>query len=78
MEDKLLSSTLKNYRKKEIDTLQEYLIQISNLKDKPEVLLYNFARFIRTQELTKFLVFDLGAHSRICTKSPILNLLFSS
>ena len=58
MEDKLLSSTLKNYRKKEIDTLQEYLIQISNLKDKPEVLLYNFARFIRTQELTKFLVFD--------------------
>ena len=58
MKDKFLSSTLSNYRKKEKESLNNYLKQFQDYKNNPEIILYNFARFVRTQDITKFLVFS--------------------
>lgn len=58
MKDKYLSSTFSNYREQEIDNLKAYLEQFRDYNENPEVILYNFSRFVRTQEITKFLVFN--------------------
>jgi len=52
-----LPSTLENFQTKEIEVLESYIELIQKHKDCPEILLYNFARAIRTQDLTKFLVY---------------------
>jgi hypothetical protein len=56
--DSLLGSTLSNYKQSEIESLKQYLLQLNCKEISPELLLYNFTRFVRTQEITKFLVFE--------------------
>lgn len=55
--EKHLSSDLKVYRPAEREILSDYLELIRAHNDCPEVLLYNFTRVVRTQEITKLLVF---------------------
>jgi hypothetical protein len=58
MKDKFLSSTISNYRKQEIENLNSYLNQFKDCVSNPEIILYNFTRFVRSQEITKLMVFN--------------------
>ena len=58
MKDKYLSSTLSNYRKQEKENLVSYINQLKKFKNNPEIVLYNSARFVRSQEITKLIVFS--------------------
>tara|TARA_Y100000741_G_C18203705_1_gene538744 strand:- start:129 stop:848 length:720 start_codon:yes stop_codon:yes gene_type:complete len=58
MKDKYLSSTISNYRNQEKESLNSYLKQLKDYKNSPEIILYNFARFVRSQEITKLMVFN--------------------
>jgi len=53
----LIPSTLENFQDREIDILTDYIELIRKHADAPEILLYNFARATRTQDITKFLVY---------------------
>ena len=46
MKDKFLSSTISNYRKQEIENLNSYLNQFKDYVSNPEIILYNFTRFV--------------------------------
>ncbi len=52
-----IPSTLENFQPKELDILNSYIGLIKAHEDFPEILLYNYARVVRTQELTKQLVY---------------------
>ena len=52
-----IPSTLGNFQDREIDILTDYIELVRKHADTPEILLYNFARATRTQDITKFLVY---------------------
>jgi len=49
-----IPSTLGNFQDREIDILTDYIELVRKHADTPEILLYNFARATRTQDITKF------------------------
>jgi len=51
------NSDLRNFRKSEIEILGEYTNQIREAAEKPDLLLYNWPRYVRTQEITRFISF---------------------
>ncbi len=52
-----LTGNTANYSEKELGLLDEYMDLVTRHQALPEILLYNFARVARTQDVTKFLVF---------------------
>ena len=55
MIEKNLNSTLNNFRDGELDILDEYQDLVREHTECPHVLLYNYIRTIRTQEVTKLM-----------------------
>lgn len=53
----LLNSDFSNYRDEEFETLERYVEHIEDHRDTPELILYNWPRFVRSQEITRFLVY---------------------
>ncbi len=53
----LLNSDFSNYRDEELDILNRYVEQIEKHDSAPEITLYNWPRFVRSQEVTRFLVY---------------------
>ncbi len=54
---KNFNSDLRNFRESEINILDEYIEQIKIASEKPDLLLYNWPRFVRTNEITRFITF---------------------
>lgn len=51
-----LNSDLSNYQPREIDNISKLSEQLKNYADKPEMVMSNFSRFVRMQDITRFLV----------------------
>ena len=51
-----LNSDLSNYQPKEIDAINKLSEQLKKHADRPEVVMSNFSRFVRMQDVTRFLV----------------------
>jgi hypothetical protein len=54
---KSFNSDLRKFRKKELQDLEKYVDQIKHAAKKPEILLYNWPRYVRTHEITRFICF---------------------
>jgi hypothetical protein len=52
------NSDLRNFRETELDTLAEYTQQFKKAaSESPEMAMYNWPRYVRTQEITRFITF---------------------
>ena len=55
--EKNLNSDLRNYRESELKILERYIDIVNKHADCPEILLTNIPRVMRTQEVTKIIVY---------------------
>lgn len=51
-----LNGDLRNFRPEEIESLNKYSEQLEEQAHSPELIMANFARYVRTQDITRFLV----------------------
>ena len=52
------NSDLRNFRDEEINTLTNYTEQLKEASQlHPEMVMYNWPRYVRTNEITRFLTF---------------------
>jgi hypothetical protein len=52
-----ISSDLRHFKEEELADLKRHIDLVGKHRDHPEVLLYNFARIARTQDMTRLLAF---------------------
>ena len=53
----ILNSDFSKYRNEEMEILERYVDQVRQHADVPEFILYNWPCFVRSQEITRFLVY---------------------
>ncbi len=73
-----LNGDLRNFRLEEIESLGAFSQQSEEQAHSPELIMVNFARYVKTQDTTRFLVmyeiFNQKTHTlRIITEVGILN-----